>query len=332
MSLELSIIEPHDVRHPYLPLRVTDICRGADPYVFRRDNEWHLLLQEDLNPDPLGHQGLSGYTIRSAADVEGLGTAEVKPLVVVNDPPNLRQVWAAEIHFDQYLYVSVSDGDNTTHRMHVYKTEGGVVGPWVYLGPLHAPEEDNRWAIDLTVATIMVEGETKDYAVWSGWEHAESNALPEEALARVIPQNLYIAEFISPTHIGPRHHLLSPTEHWCSSEAPVIEGPQALVVENRLVGLLITGNASWTDKYTTCILQYKGGSPLSAASWSLHNQPLFNAGHGIGHGVLIDEGSLLHYVGHRKKVRDYGWADRVVFKATIPKEQFTLTYLKGSTS
>jgi hypothetical protein len=101
--------------------------------------------------------------------------------------------------------------------------------------------------------------------------------------------------------------------------APILEGPQTITIGGQFKGLLVTGNASWTDRYATNVFKYLGGDPLLASSWSMHHEPLFKAGYGIGHGMIVEENDTVYFVGHRKTVRAHGWTDRTVFYANLPR-------------
>ena len=306
-------------------LNVCDIQSGADPFIFWQGGKWHLLVQGNTDPTPFGHNGINGYTIRSAKRIDDLVTSEPMQVIVGEQPDGLYQVWAAEIHFDKYMYVAISDGDNRKHRMHIYETEGDVYGPWKYVGKLKEPD-DNYWAIDLTLATIPGENTEKHYAVWSGWEHSHDLlSAPEEI---VVSQNIYIAEFISPTEIGPRHLLMAPEGEWSTSVEKILEGPQALYIDGKFHGLIVTGNASWTTRYATKFLIYIGGDPLLSSSWSLHGTPLFADGYGAGHGMVVQDDDKVYYVGHRKSSPVNGWADRAVFFVAVDRARFD-AYLRG---
>jgi GH43 family beta-xylosidase len=310
-SEQLDIIAPHP------ELRSVDICGGADPFVFFKDGLWHLLLHihSDLT--------VKDYTLRSAPSIEALVGAQparlpISPLSEIN-----QKAWAAEVH-DSHLYVTTSDGRNATHRMHVFESREGADGPWHDKGALKTQED--RWAIDLTTAKITYNDEEKTYAIWSGWED-EVDVGEGDVFDKVIPQNLYIAEMISSTEIGERHVLASPTEDWCSSVASILEGPQTITIDGEFRGLLVTGNASWTDKYTTSVLKYLGGDPLEASSWRMAKKQLFVEGHGIGHGMIVQDKDQLFYIGHRKTRREHGWEDRMVFYCPIDRAEFE-NYLK----
>jgi len=286
--------------------KVRDICSGADPFVFKKNNLWHLLLQEDLRPDPEAHRGIGGYTLRTARSLEGIKNANPEPLIVANQDDHLRQVWAAEIH-SNFLYVAASEGGNRTHRMHVYQTDESPLGPWKYLGKLKTADGEDFWAIDLTI--IKINGNS--YGVWSGWKANDDE----------FPQHIYISEMLSETEIGPRHLLSSPKDNWCTSVKPILEGPQAIDIDGKFYGLTITGNASWTKDYSTSVMKYLGGDPLQKSSWAFVCQPLFESGFGIGHGIIVQEKKQLYYIGHRKSSDQPGWGDRVIFYASLSKEK-----------
>ncbi len=224
-----------------------DICSGADPFIFKSQSQWNLLIQ--------GCSCVNGFTLRSGLSLDSLLINKPRFLPVSSQSKGLKHVWAAEIH-GKYLYVSASRGYNKTHRIYVFETEDMESGPWREIGRLHSPKEDDSWAIDLSLAQIPYNNQLKSYAVWSGWEKCNDK----------FPQHLYIAEYISPHEVGKRHCIATPNEKWCSSVAPILEGPQALTIDNEFRGLLVTGNASWTDKYETRILKYIGDNPLDKNS------------------------------------------------------------------
>jgi hypothetical protein len=112
---------------------------------------------------------------------------------------------------------------------------------------------------------------------------------------------------------------------WCNSVKPILEGPQTVVVDGEFIGLLVTGNASWTLHYQPRILQYLGGNPLDPASWVMSHKSLLEEGYGIGHGVIVQEpeNGNLWFVGHRKTLDKHGWLDRKVFATALSREDIT---------
>lgn len=283
-------------------LEGVDICYGADPFVFKENGMWNLLLQEDLREDNLAHEGISGCTIRTAPTIEGLVQAEKVSISISEQDVNLRQGWAPESE-GKNMYIAHSDGDNKTHRMYVYETEGDAHGPWKALGKLKVPEKDDSWAIDMTFAEIPFEGGKEKYAIWSGWEKPDDE----------FPQHIYIAKAISPTEIGERHIIARADKEWNTSVKPLIEGTQAIVLDGEFRGLTVAGNASWTGEYNTGLIKYTGKNPLDESSWIVGDEPLFPRGKGIGHGMLVEEDDKLLFVGHRKTSTKPGWSDRKVF-------------------
>jgi len=286
------------------------ICGGADPFVFRHEDRWHLLLQDSIDSHPLAHDGIRGYSVRSADRIEDLPKSLPIYLQVSSQRDGLRQVWAGEIH-SNYLYVSASNGNNTTHRIHVYKTNGEVHGPWEYLGELKTAVNEDGWMIDLTFGNIVDdENNERTFAFWSGWEQTPS---PDSNSLEIVPQQIYVAECITPTEIGPRHLIAAPEGAWACSIASILEGPQALYIDEKFKGLILSGNASWTKSYATKVLHYLGGNPCSQNSWKMADSLLFPKGKGIGHGVIVEQANQLYFIGHYKTNDDHGWEDREVF-------------------
>lgn len=287
-----------------------DICAGADPFIFRRDGNWHLLLQGNLDPSPTAHRGIKGYTVRTSPTIAQLPFADPVALKTSQDN-DLTQSWAGEID-GRFLYVAQSqDGNNDTHRIRVYETEEGIKGPWADLGQIHAPQDDDSWAIDMTFVDIPGSQGTKSYAVWSGWSKPTDQ----------FPQHIYIAERQTPTELGPRRLIATPTMPWCCSVQPILEGPQGLTVDGEFRGLTVAANASWTNEYSTGVIKYTGGNPLETSSWEMAAEPLLPTGKGIGHGMVVEEEGRMFYVGHRKKSHNGGWADRQVFYTEIDKQR-----------
>lgn len=207
------------------------------------------------------------------------------------------QVWAPELHKISglwYIYYSSSDGRNHTHRTKVLGAASDPFGPYHFsetIGP-------DFWGIDMT--TFIWKGER--YAVWSGWEDSRYE----------FPQHLYIAEMTSPVEIGNRVQLSSPTFDWERSIAPILEGPQAWVNDGILY-LLYSANASWMPEYATGMLELVGDNPLNPKHWIKCPWPLkVNA----GHGHIVDN----LFVYHRKMSTMPGWQDREI--VSIPKGKF----------
>ena len=290
-----------------------DICFGADPFIFHKDGKWQLFLQEDLRADHYAHDGIKGCTVRTADTIEGLISAPPVPIIIPEQSPNLHQSWAPEVHAEGdnlYMYIAHSNGENANHRMYAYEAFKDLQGPWKELGKVKGPEKDDSWAIDMTIAEIPYNGKNEKYAIWSGWEHPGDE----------FPQNLYISRQISPTEIGERHFLAKADQEWLTSVKPLIEGPQALSLDGQFRGVLVSGNASWTPDYATGILKYDGGDPLNTSSWIMGEEPLFPDHKGNGHGMIVEDGDDLVFVGHRKTSTEPGWTDRKVFFTPIDKQ------------
>lgn len=204
------------------------------------------------------------------------------------------QVWAPELHRVDglwYIYYASSNGENHTHRTMVVGAATNPFGPYKFSTPI-GPDV---WGIDMNVFAWK----GKKYAVWSGWEKPRDE----------FPQNLYIAEMLSPTELGERKLLASPYLQWQLSVAPILEGPQAFVDYGTLY-LFYSANASWKQEYSTGILELVGENPLNPSHWVECPWPLMT---NAGHGHIVDG----MFVYHRKMSTIAGWADREI--VTVPK-------------
>lgn len=249
-------------------------CLGQDPFVIEYANEW--LLVESVSEKKI-----------IISSLENLQSAKRVKSTIVWDHPNEWQVWAPELHQIGglwYIFYAASDGDNATHRNYVLESVAPL-GPYLYLGPT-GPD---IWGIDLTVFRWY----GTNYAVWSGWEKNGDE----------FPQSLYIAEMESPTRLGERVRLASPSYHWEMSRAPIMEGPQAAKINNRLY-LFYSANASWTTDYSTGMMELTGTNPLNPRHWVRSTRCLPNVGHGM---VAGDR-----FIYHRKMTAMPGWTDREI--------------------
>lgn len=278
-------------------LNVHDLMIGADPFLHYDPVEklytmpWY---REDIDVP-----GVEGMAFLRAPSVKELPYAFPELASFRSISSYNKETWAPEIHTfegNTYLYIAESDGQNPTHRMHVYESNE-VTGPYEYKGKMTTP--DDCWAIDLTV--FMIDDQL--YGVWSGWPSPDCG----------FPQNLYIAKMDTPwSFSGERQLLAEPNLPWMRSVQPILEGPQAFSTYGFVQGLTFAADASWTGAYTTGILWYCGGDPLRAESWSLHSKPLFPKGHGLGHGMFIPGQAKPDFLTHRKTSLQDGWDDRVI--------------------
>lgn len=209
------------------------------------------------------------------------------PIVVWEDPAEY-QLWSPELHeIDNwwYIYYTASDGQNRNHRTYVLEAPN-------LFGPYHKYQIGlDIWGIDMTV----FRHNRIWYAAWSGWEQNGDE----------FPQHLYIAEMYSPTKVNHRIKISSPQLSWEKSHAPILEGPQAFHSPSGTLFISYAANASWTQEYSTGLLELTGDDPLNPEHWVKHPKPLLVNG---GHGHPL-EGSFVY---HRKLSSFPGWNDREI--------------------
>jgi GH43 family beta-xylosidase len=248
------------------PLQFTNpLGPGADPFVTYHEGSYYMVNTTGNNVRMERAERLEDIQI---SDPNSAST-------VVWTPPNgtnySEQIWAPELHRlngKWYIYVAASDGNNSTHRMHVLERDDpNPMGPFVYKGQLNT----TRWAIDGTV--LSWQGQL--YFVWSGWPGATDGQ-----------QNLYIATMSDPMTIsGPRVLISNPTFAWEQHGLAINEGPQILIHDGKL-HIIYSGSAYWRHEYALGRLTYDGvGSILSASSWQKSPTPVFQqAGNVVGTG------------------------------------------------
>lgn len=225
--------------------------------------------------------------------LDSLQSPRRKVTEIVWDSPQEHQVWAPELHYIGglwYIFYSASDGINSNHRN--YFIQGvTLTGPYYWRSPI-GPD---IWGIDLT----QFKWKDSRYAVWSGWEKNGDE----------FPQHLYIAKMYAPWQLGRRVKLASPEYEWEKSVAPILEGPQAFIKDGML-RLLYSGNASWTQGYSTGIMTLVGDNPLNPEHWTRRETPILQ---NAGHGCVVD-GYLVY---HRKMSAWPGWSDREIVSLNL---------------
>ena len=245
---------------------------GADPYVTQWQDSYLLVRSY------LPGSSVRGVWIDKADQLQDVHYSNSASTTVLawSAPPGTnysQQIWAPELHRIDgkwYIYVAASDGDNSTHRMHVLERDDpDPMGPFTYKGKIAASTD--RWAIDGTV----LQWQDKEYFIWSGWPGSTDGQ-----------QNLYIAEMSNPWTIsGNRVLLSSPTFAWERHGIAVNEGPQTLIHDGKL-HIIYSGSAYFTHEYALGRLTYDGtGSLLDPASWTKSPTPVFQqAGAIVGTG------------------------------------------------
>ena len=257
------------------------ISDTPDPFVFEKDGMYYIAFSD-------------GNGISVSASREMVFSRFTYNLVKVfnntmTDIANAKhEYWAPEIHYfsaDEvgaadagwYIYFAADDGNDANHRMYVLRATDPEDAQSTYkmVGELKTAED--CWAID---GTVMKLG-GKLYFVWSG--HATEDNM----------QQIYIQEMESPSKMkdGTRTLLAAPTESWERRNSPLLEGPQALVLDGT-AHIVYSANGSWTRRYCLGMLTLVGDDPLDASAWQKSDGPVFemseeNAMFGTGHASFV---------------------------------------------
>ena len=282
---------------------VNPIGEGADPWVIRDPNHPRYLWCMS--------EGNRGIAIHESDSVSSMG----KKTVVWRAPeegPFSREVWAPELHFVRgkwRIYFAASNGQNKNHLAYVLtaKTDDPL-GEYELGGPFATGEgsdgmSPNLWAIDMTV----FEHRGQLYAVWSGWDEAESDR-----------QYLYIAPMESPEKLSGRRVLLCANDDYLwervepmDSKRGLHEAPQVFRARQRL-SIVYSCGASWLPTYKLGLLELIGDDPLKPESWKKRSQPVFSSSestYGVGHSCFVQslDGTQWWHVFHAKRDREPGW-------------------------
>ena len=253
-----------------------------DPFVFEKDGMYYIAY-----PD--------GNGISVSASREMVFSRFTYNLVKVFDNTKTtianakKEYWAPEIHYfsaDEvgaanagwYIYFAADDGSDANHRMYVLRATDpeDAQSPYEMVGELETAED--CWAID---GTVLKYG-GRLYFVWSGH--------PKDGNT----QQIYIQEMESPTKMkgSTRTLLATPSESWERHNSPLLEGPQALVLDGT-VHIVYSANGSWTRRYCLGMLTLTGTNLLNASHWTKSDGPVFemseaNAMFGTGHASFVE--------------------------------------------
>ncbi|WP_367138275.1 family 43 glycosylhydrolase [Saccharothrix sp. HUAS TT1] len=211
----------------------------------------------------------SNIVMRRSSTIAGLRSA---PEQVVHRASGTT-MWAP--HLEQinnrwYLYYSV-ELSGAPRRTHVLESAANdPAGPYTYRGILNLMP-NNGWAIDGAVLKL------------NGALYFHYSAFHADGL-----QSIYIAPMSSPTSVSAFGTRISaPTLAWERQGQPVNEGSFALQRGGRT---FLTYSASYcgTADYKLGMLEYRGGDPLAASSWTKFANPIFqrsdaNGVYGPGH-------------------------------------------------
>ncbi|MFF3445494.1 family 43 glycosylhydrolase, partial [Streptosporangium sp. NPDC002721] len=230
------------------------------------------------DPTLLFHNGFYHYVattwsadvvMRRSATIAGLRSAPEQ--VVVRTGGNT--MWAPHLEMignRWYLYYSVEQG-SLPRRTHVAESAGSdPMGPYTVRGIVNLMP-NNGWAIDASLLTL------------NGNLYMTFSAFASDGL-----QSLFIAPMSNPwTAAAFGTRISTPTLAWERQDGAVNEGSFALQRGGRT---FLTYSASHCNgpNYKIGMLEYRGGDPLTAGSWTKSTNPIFqrndtNGVYGPGH-------------------------------------------------
>lgn len=244
--------------------------KGADPWLQYHDGNYYLITTT--------FTGILG--IRKSPTLAGLATA---PNVQVwSDTTSTRDTnfWAPEMHLvDGHWYVYYSAGRSgvaccDSQRTHVLESAGtDPMGPYTYKGSLTGSNlTPGGWLIDAS----LLRANNRLYLVGSGFVDGSTQSLVIAPLSN--PYTLASSTFTV---------ISGPTLDWERSGSPVNEGPEPLYHDGRTF-LTYSASSCQTADYKLGRLELTGTDPLSPASWTKKQTPVFqrsdtNGVYGPGH-------------------------------------------------
>ncbi|NGY65239.1 family 43 glycosylhydrolase [Lentzea sp. NEAU-D13] len=217
----------------------------------------------------------SNILMRRSSTIAGLRSAQERRIFTATQNTGCCTMWAP--HLEQinnrwYIYYSVAPrAGYGSRRTHVLESAANdPMGPYTYRGVLNLMPNDG-WAIDGAVLKL------------NGALYFHYSAFHADKL-----QSIYIAPMSSPTSVSAYGTRISaPTLAWERQGQPVNEGSFALQRNGRT---FLTYSASYcgTADYKLGMLEYRGGNPLEASSWTKFPSPIFqrsnaNGVYGPGH-------------------------------------------------
>jgi GH43 family beta-xylosidase len=236
--------------------------KGADPWLVWSNGNYYQISTTFTN----------SLLMRKSPTLAGIATAPSVQVWQDTTPSRGANFWAPELHFLNgrwYLYYSgaqVGAPCCDTQRTHVLESAGSdPMGPYTYRNILtHSSLGVGGWLIDASV--LQLNGSL--YLMGSGFINGST-------------QSLVIAPMSNPFTLSGGFSLISsPTLSWERQGGTVNEAPVALQRNGRTF-IVYSASACWGPDYKLGRLNYNGGNPLSAASWS-KTGPVFQRSDGNG--------------------------------------------------
>lgn len=233
---------------------VVDVPNSADPTLVHHNGFYYYVATT----------WSSDIVMRRASTIAGLRSAPER--VVFRSGGT--QMWAPHLEMvgnRWYLYYSVEQCC-APRRTHVLESGGSdPLGPYTDRGIIDLMPDDG-WAIDASLLRL------------NGALYMTFSAIsPQDNL-----QSLYIAPMSNPwTASAHGTRISAPTLAWERQDGAVNEGSFALQRNGRT---FLTYSASHCNgpNYKLGMLEYRGGNPLAAASWSKYSNPIFQRNDAAG--------------------------------------------------
>uniref|UniRef100_UPI003F493A98 RICIN domain-containing protein n=1 Tax=Paenarthrobacter nicotinovorans TaxID=29320 RepID=UPI003F493A98 len=243
---------------------------AADPTIEFHDGNYYMVATTWDNH----------VVMRKAPTLAGLSTA--KPVTVYSDtnPGRNANMWAPELQrlngpngWRWYLMYTMGQAGNfgNQHLQVIESAGDDPMGPYSYKG---RPIPTDEWNIDASY--LELNGEL--FVTWSQFA-------PDGM------QSNYIARMTTPwSATGPLNILSQPTEPWERIGMPVNEGPVPLQ-KNGKTWIVYSASFCGTEDYQLATLEYTGGDPVLATSWTKSDGPVFSKANGVfgpGHNDFFD--------------------------------------------
>ncbi|WP_309111621.1 family 43 glycosylhydrolase [Saccharothrix sp.] len=204
----------------------------------------------------------SDIVMRKATTIAALRSAPEQRVFTATQNEGCCTMWAP--HLEQinnrwYLYYSVQPKEGFgERRTHVLESAGSdPLGPYTYRGILNLMP-NGGWAIDGAVLKL------------NGANYFHFSAFGPDGL-----QSLFIAPMDTPWSVSAFGTRISaPTLAWERQDGNVNEGSFALQRNGRTF-LTYSASACWGPNYKLGMLEYRGGDPLAASSWTKFQDPIF---------------------------------------------------------
>ncbi|MEU6715170.1 glycoside hydrolase family 43 protein [Nonomuraea sp. NPDC046802] len=225
------------------------LAQGGDPFVFRADGQYHLVMSDDSN--------LGAISLKRSATLSTMLVAPKQPLFTPPAPDN-KEVWGPEIYKlggKWYLYYTATDTAGADHRLHVAES-AAPGGPFTYKGVLDpAGHSGNEIG-----PSILIHG-GKTYLGFTGEVSDTANGL-------------FLAPMSDPVTVGKAVRI--PATGGGDGKCPKIREAQSFLNRNGKTWMIYSACNAMTPDYRLMMKSIAAtANPLVAANWKQHTAPVF---------------------------------------------------------